>query len=199
MFLFLDVDGVLNGMEYFKSGFSHIGRKLLKRSNLNPVNLFWVGLFCRISKATVVMSSSVRYHLDRDLKPMDRGMEKLLRTLRFYGVKVQDRTSLPCERDESDFALEALLGERCSSTPCKYTRGFQIYKYLWTHPNPDHKFLILEDDVSDVECFDPLKSNIVQTSFYDRKGGFRLKHFMLSMKYLLSKEAKGSFNKIKEN
>ena len=58
-----------------------------------------------------------------------------------------------------------------------YGRGTQIFE--WLERNNFHgKFIILDDDISDIIIYKDLAARIVQTSYYKGWGGFGFRHFV---------------------
>lgn len=202
MTVFLDVDGVLNSLEFFK-GITYRISKYLKRkhpndyglvNNLSPYNLFWVGLFCRIVHPTIVLSSSYRYEFKTPDLLTDKDIaNNFLWELDKHKIYLSYRTSLTGEISKKDNALIESLGKKCNFLDTKYTRGFQIAKYIKDN-NIGDDFIIFEDDVQDIDCYDSLKDHIVQTSFYGRNGGFRFTHLLKSLK-LAKKLNRGDIKK----
>lgn len=198
--IFLDVDGVLNGRKYY---LTKSYAKAKQKYNWDMViqicrkNLFWVGLLCRLTNSKVVLSSSWRYgwNTDGTVKSRDGGHEmwRVNKLFKKYGVNItsitpsgklslkeehllnEDKLQKWCNRE----AFNGLEQVREREFILNYCRGTQILK--WIEDNKyKGKYLILEDDYSDVEFYKELEPRIIITSFYGEKFGFRLKHFLIS-------------------
>jgi hypothetical protein len=196
--IFLDVDGVLNGRNYYLTK-SYTNAK--QKDNWDMViqvcrkNLFWVGLLCRITNSKVVLSSSWRYGWNTDgTVNNNHEMGLVDKLFKKYGVNIisitpsgklslkeehplnEDKLQKWCNRE----AFNGLEQVREREFILNYCRGTQILK--WIEDNKyKGKYLILEDDYCDVEFYKELEPRIIITSFYGEKFGFRLKHFLISL------------------
>ena len=199
--IFLDIDGVLNGRNYY---LTKAYTKSKQKYNLDMVkqicrkNLFWVGLLCRITNSKVVLSSSWRYgwNTDGTVKIHDSGHEMGLvdKLFKKYGVNIISITSCGKLSLKEEHPLnEGKLQKWCNRKTfnglekvrereftLNYCRGTQILKWIEDN-NYKGKYLILEDDYYDVEFYKELEPRIIITSFYGDKFGFRFKHFLISL------------------
>lgn len=205
--IFLDVDGVLDYLEFFKT--KTYKRRAKKNqcdmSNMiNRYNLFWVGLLCRITGAKVVMSSTWRYgwYADGTVRHDIPGhqMELTDKLFRKYGIKLisitergdvylKDKYELDKEAIEKWVAGPSANGleeVRTEEFILKYARGTQILEWIENH-NYHGKYIVIDDDIGDIIFYKDLAKRLVQTSYYGKKGGFRFKHFIKALKLLRSK------------
>lgn len=206
--LFLDIDGVLNGREWFSSPL----RKMIKGSNSEPSrmisrrNLFWLGLFCFIKKPKVILSSSWRYFWDDNGQPSnDETGQHHLKTdklLRKFGVNIVGKTCNQVTSLGKHEYNQELLDEfvkrynrfgfldkdgnkvvKSTEEILEYTRGAQILKWIEDN-NFTGNYVILEDDWSDVLVYKELEKHIVITKFYGKFPGFGFKHFIRALRIL---------------
>lgn len=199
--IFLDVDGVLNGRNYYLTKSYTKSKQKYNWDMVKQIcrkNLFWVGLLCRITNSKVVLSSSWRYgwNTDGTVKSHDGGHEMWLvdKLFKKYGVNIisitpcgklslkeehplnEDKLQKWCNRK----AFNGLWKVRERKFTLNYCRGTQILKWIEDN-NYKGKYLILEDDYYDVEFYKELEPRIIITSFYGDKFGFRFKHFLISL------------------
>lgn len=199
--IFLDIDGVLNGREYYKSRsykkkVQNYGHDMMVQ--ICRKNLFWVGLLCRITNSKVVLSSSWRYgwNTDGTVKSHDGGHEmwQVNKLFKKYGVNIisitpSGKLSLKEEHPLNEDKLQKWCNRKTPNGletvrerefTLNYCRGTQILKWIEDN-NYKGKYLILEDDYYDVEFYKELEPRIIITSFYDDTFGFRFKHFLISL------------------
>ena len=172
---------------------------------ISRYNLFWVGLFCRVTHSDVVMSSSWKFGWNEDgtvnMDHKGRNMAETDKLLRRFGVNLisitrKGKLQLNKNHDLDESALAAWCNRR--SIPnitasderervLTYGRGTQIFE--WLERNNFHgKFIILDDDISDIIIYKDLATRIVQTSYYKGWGGFGFRHFVKAIS-LFIKEA----------
>lgn len=203
--IFLDVDGVLDSIHFFKSKTYH-NQKLHHaddQSNMiNRRNLFWVGLLCRMTRAKVVLTSTWKYGWNEDGSVKELGechsMEMTDKLFRRYGVKVVsitrkgelypkkswnlDETSIRewCDRQKPS----GLEGCSQRDFTLKYCRGTQIIDWIERN-NYNGKYIVIDDDYQDIIFYRDLAERLVVTSYYDEYDGFRFKHFLKGVRLLL--------------
>ena len=195
-------DGVLDSLPYFKSQLY----KLLVQKNgkadmsnmISCYNLFWVGLLCKITHSDVVLSSTWKFGWNEDgtvnMGHMGHKGHCMIETdklLRKYGVNLisitrKGKLQLNKDHDLDESALAAwcnrwsISGITASNERehvLTYGRGTQIFE--WLERNNFHgKFIILDDDISDIIIYKDLAARIVQTSYYKGWGGFGFRHFV---------------------
>lgn len=196
--IFLDVDGVLNGHNYYLTKSYTKAKQKYNWDMVSQIcrkNLFWVGLLCRITNSKVVLSSSWRYGWNEDgsVKKRDGGHEmwETDKLFRKYGVNIISITPkgsvvlknahLRNEEKVKDWLNKpTFVGLKDRDETLDYCRGTQILKWIEDN-NYKGKYLILEDDYCDVELYKELEPKIIITSFYSEKFGFRFKHFLISL------------------
>lgn len=204
--IFLDVDGVLDSLPYFKS---QLYKLLVKKTGkadmsnmLNRYNLFWVGLLCKITRAKVVMSSTWRFGWNEDgtVKEEVQGheMHKTDKLLKRFGINLFSITRRGELRLNKNHEInEPAMDEWChrktfsgmesvkeQETVLTYGRGTQIFE--WLERNNFHgKFIILDDDISDIIIYKDLATRIVHTSYYKGWGGFGFRHFMKAILFFI--------------
>ena len=192
-------DGVLDSLPYFKS---QLYKLLIKKTSkvdmsnmISCYNLFWVGLLCRITHSDVVLSSTWKFSWNEDgTVNMDHKGHYMIETdklLRKYGVNLvsitrKGKLQLNKDHDLDESALAAWCNRQSISGitasnerehVLTYGRGTQIFE--WLERNNFHgKFIILDDDISDIIIYKDLAARIVQTSYYKGWGGFGFRHFV---------------------
>ena len=207
--IFLDIDGVLNYGKFFKSKSYRLNVDENGYDMVNQIckrNLFWVGLLCRLTKADVVLSSSWRYGWNPDgtVNYQKRGhqMDLTDKLFRRYGVNIisttrkgsiqlkqkytfdEDKWSKFINKWPNNF-VDVIYSskEERSSHLLSYARGTQILDWLERYESLVD-FIILDDDIQDIEIYESLSKRIIRTSFYEEKGGFRIKHFIKALRIL---------------
>ena len=162
---------------------------------ISRYNLFWVGLLCRITHSDVVLSSTWKFGSNEDgTVNMDHKGHYMIETdklLRKYGVNLvsitrKGKLQLNKDHDLDESALAAWCNRQSISGitasnerehVLTYGRGTQIFE--WLERNNFHgKFIILDDDISDIIIYKDLAARIVQTSYYKGWGGFGFRHFV---------------------
>lgn len=202
-------DGVLDSLPYFKS---RLYKLLVKKSDeadmsnmISRYNLFWVGLFCRITHSDVVMSSTWKFGWNEDgtvnTEHNGRCMIKTDKLLRRFGVNLisvtrRGKIQLSKSHDLDENALKAwcnrqsLFGIVVSDgreQVLTYGRGTQIYDWLERNTFTG-KFLILDDDIDDIIIYKDLAKRLVHTSYYNGIGGFGFRHFIKAIWLFLKQE-----------
>ena len=207
--IFLDIDGVLNYRKFFESRLYRLNVDENGHDMANQIckrNLFWVGLLCRLTKADVVLSSSWRYGWNPDgtVNHQKRGhqMDLTDKLFRRYGVNIisttgkgsiqlkqkyifdEDKWSEFISRFSKNF-IEVISSskEERDSHLLSYARGTQILDWLERYDSLVD-FIILDDDIQDIEIYESLSKRIIKTSFYEKRGGFRFKHFIKALRVL---------------
>ena len=192
-------DGVLDSLPYFKS---QLYKLLIKKTSkvdmsnmISCYNLFWVGLLCRITHSDVVLSSTWKFGWNEDgtvnMDHKGHYMIEIDKLLRKYGVNLvsitrKGKLQLNKDHDLDESALAAWCNRQSISGitasnerehVLTYGRGTQIFE--WLERNNFHgKFIILDDDISDIIIYKDLAARIVQTSYYKGWGGFGFRHFV---------------------
>ena len=207
--IFLDVDGVLDSLPYFKSQLY----KLLVQKNgkadmsnmISRYNLFWVGLLCRITHSDVVLSSIWKFGWNEDgtvnMGHKGHCMIETDKLLRKYGVNLisithKGKLQLNKNHDLDESALAAWCGRQPISGikasdereyVLTYGRGTQIFEWLERNKFTG-KFLILDDDIDDIIIYKDLAKRLVHTSYYKGIGGFGFRHFVKAILLFLKQE-----------
>lgn len=207
--IFLDVDGVLDSLPYFKSQLY----KLLVQKNgkadmsnmISRYNLFWVGLLCRITHSDVVLSSTWKFGWNEDgtvnMGHKGHCMIETDKLLRKYGVNLisithKGKLQLNKNHDLDESALAAWCGRQPISGikasdereyVLTYGRGTQIFEWLERNKFTG-KFLILDDDIDDIIIYKDLAKRLVHTSYYKGIGGFGFRHFVKAILLFLKQE-----------
>ena len=135
--IFLDVDGVLNSMDYLEENYEDY--------RLHPINRICVERLARIvsqTDAKLVLSSSWRTGWSPNEDEIMPACRILTDILKEYGLEIYDRT-------------ETLKISK---------RAFEIYSWLKDHKGQVESFLILDDNNYDWESHG-LGSRWIQTDF----------------------------------
>lgn len=201
--IFLDIDGVLNSLSFFKSrAYQKSKNNHDMSSMINHYNLFWVSLLCRITKSKVVLSSTWKFGWNEDgsVKTVKgHNMHKTNELFKKHGINIISKTSVgelgllgKWEMDED--AIKAWCNqvkapglESCSQRDwvLKYCRGTQIADWIENN-HYNGKYIIIDDDYQDIVFYKDFAKRIVTTSYYGTFGGFGFRHFIKGL-YLLWK------------
>ena len=195
--IFLDVDGVLNYSQFFKS---KKYKKLSKKLNCDPSsminrrNLFWIGLLCRLTDAKVVLTSTWRYYWNNDTNTPDTRILRTAELLADYGIELHSRTRTGeiniqnkyefnedkiekwCAKDKAK-GLEDLSNR---DFVLKYCRGTQIMDWIERN-NFTGKYIIIDDDYQDIEFYKDFENKLIVPSYYKYFGGFRFIHLVKAL------------------
>lgn len=171
--LFLDFDGVLNSQ---KNLYNSKKPKKTTESMISKRNLFWVGLFCRISKCKVVISSSWRNLWDENMKPCSDAI-KTTKLLQQYGIEIIGKTTSEPAHTKLTFTADKFPLLRIENQA--WWRGTQILQYIDDHHLRMKNIIIFDDDIDDIDSYPELSVRTVHPSFY--KSGFGLKHFLKAL------------------
>ena len=203
--IFLDIDGVLDSYNWFKNPIRRLftNYRTEVASYIDRRNLFWVSLLCRITKAKIVLSSSWRHGWNTDgtirVDNKGRSVVKTDKLFKSWGLHITSITPNSSdlkntyETDLSNVPEESLLikgpdGDEpliSKEAYLSYARGGEILTWIEQN-NYTGKYLILEDDVTDVECFVDLRKHLIKTSFYEKLGGFGFRHLIKSLIKLIN-------------
>lgn len=173
---------------------------------ISRYHLFWLGLLCRIMKAEVVLSSTWRHGWKEDgsvntSKPGHQ-MEFTDKLFRKFGVNIIGITKRGAIQlqDKYEYNNKVLdnftsrqhfkgLEDVCSkrSEVLKYARGTQILDWIERN-NFTGTYIIIDDSWENICFYKDLEKRIVITHYYGRAGGFRLKHFIKSIKLFKAQE-----------
>jgi len=195
--IFLDIDGVLDSLRYFKSKKYKAEKSsdYYDMSNMiNRQNLFWIGLLCKLTKAKVVLSSTWKYGFNENGTPKEiekgHNMIKTNDLFKKYGVNIISITRkgelIPPNWEIDEASLSKFCERRKFSglESCKdkdfiltYCRGTQIAE--WIERNRfEGTYIVIDDDIEDIIFYKDLKKRLIQTSYYKRYDGFRFLHFL---------------------
>lgn len=134
--LFLDVDGVLNSDEYFRSQDYQNARNRNEDRFLCSINKQNVQVLNRIieqTSAKIVVSSTWRYHKTPEQ------MQDILRSRGFIGDVIGRTPMFPIE---SDHSISSELGINMSAL---YDRGLEIRQWLIENQDIVDRFAIVDD------------------------------------------------------
>ena len=202
--IFLDIDGVLDYQKWLSNPIrKHLrGGKFAMENVINPRNLFWVGLLCRLTHAKVIMSSSWRYAWDENTGEVlkdhsGRSVVNVDKMFRRAGINLIGTTGNRIDNLRGTYEVnedcinhyemleiqEELKMNR--EMFLKYARGSQILDWLERN-NYKGNYVILDDDISDIKVYKTLENHIVKSSFYGRHAGFGFKQFIKALSTLLA-------------
>ena len=148
-YIFLDIDGVLNSMDWFKQN-KHV--KGYMEISLDKVEMLKEIVDC--TGAQIILSSTWRSLAAHDDKPEHEMYTYLKTSLKKFGLSISDHT--PCMQQN---------------------RPQEIKAWLENNINEGDRYVSLDDDYSyDAykEC--GIDKCLVKTSFYEPNGGLRKEH-----------------------
>lgn len=93
--IFLDIDGVLNSLEYDRERTKHDG-------NIDKTRLVLLRSLINATNAEVVLTSSWRTHWASDIKLCDEVGRELISTFAEYGIKISDKTDVLSDKKRPD-------------------------------------------------------------------------------------------------
>lgn len=92
--IFLDIDGVLNSIKTF------IERNSKKELELDEEKIILLKEIVDSTDAKIVLISSWRYFLDKNLRPLDNKTSQLLELFNKHGINLYDKTTIKNDREE---------------------------------------------------------------------------------------------------
>lgn len=101
--IFLDIDGVLNSLEYDRERMKHDG-------NIDKTRLVLLRSLIDATNAEVVLTSSWRVHWESDIERCDDIGRDLTVTFGEYGIRISDKTCVMSDKRRSD-EIRAWLSE----------------------------------------------------------------------------------------
>lgn len=185
--LFLDIDGVLNSLAFYKSDFYQKEREM-HGSKAKQYDLKKLDLLKEIhdkTNCTIIMSSSWRvFYFDYKFQ-MDYGCMVLKKDLKERGIEINYCTGneyyenwyaiyngMEWKKDENGlwhyFYIESENRKKPPKVKHFYERGLQIknFKDEWEKEHGKCNFAILDDDDGDLHLFG---KHFVRTSWYEQK------------------------------
>lgn len=159
--IFLDIDGVLNSLDYFESVKGHKGYK-----EINPEKVKLLKEIVERTGAKIVLSSTWRDLGRRKYEPDHPLYAYLIDTLREYGLEIIDHTPY-----------------------INQDRPKEIKAWLDRQKHKDIKFVSLDDDFPK-QLYDEvgLGDCLVRTCFYEKDGGLRQEHIERAVEILNQKD-----------
>lgn len=147
--IFLDIDGVLNSVDYFEQTKGCKGY-----TEINPEKVKLLKEIVERTGAELVLSSTWRCLAKNNSEPEHPMYTYLTDTLKEYGMKIIDHT--PC------------IGQN---------RPKEIKAWLDNQQDKDVRFVSLDDDFPEYEYKEfGIGNCLVRTSFYEKYGGLRQEH-----------------------
>lgn len=156
-YIFLDIDGVLNSMDWFKQNKSVTGY-----IEINPDKVKLLKEIVDCTGAKIILSSTWRDLVANDNKPEHEMYTYLKNTLEKFGLSISDQT--PC---------------------IQQNRPQEIKDWLENNTNDGDHYVSLDDDYS-YEAYEEygIGECLVKTSFYEPNGGLRKEHVEKAIKIL---------------
>lgn len=147
--IFLDIDGVLNSVDYFEQV------KYCKGyTEINPEKVKLLKEIVDRTGAEIVLSSTWRCLAENNSEPEHPMYTYLTDTLKEYGMKIIDHTPY-----------------------IKQDRPKEIKVWLNKQTDKDIRFVSLDDDFPEYKYDETGIGNcLVKTSFYEKDGGLRREH-----------------------
>lgn len=147
--IFLDIDGVLNSMDYFEQTKDCKGY-----TEINPEKVKLLKEIVDRTGAQIVLSSTWRDLAQRENEPEHPMYTYLTDTLKEYGMEIVDHTPY-IEQD----------------------RPKEIKAWLDNQQDKEIRFVSLDDDFQKHKYDEVgIGAFLVKTSFYEKDGGLRKKH-----------------------
>ena len=147
--IFLDIDGVLNSMDYFKQTKDCKGY-----TEINPEKVKLLKEIVDRTGAQIVLSSTWRDLAQRENEPEHPMYTYLTDTLKEYGMEIIDHTPY--------------IGQ---------DRPKEIRAWLDNQQDKDIQFVSLDDDFPKHKYDETgIGDCLVRTSFYEKDGGLRKEH-----------------------
>ena len=156
-YIFLDIDGVLNSMDWFKQN-KHVKGYM----EINPDKVKMLKEIVDSTGAQIILSSTWRSLAAHDDKPEHEMYTYLKTSLEEFGLSISDQT--PC---------------------IQQNRPQEIKVWLENNTNEDDRYVSLDDDYS-YEAYkqQEIEECLVKTSFYETNGGLRVEHVEKAIKIL---------------
>lgn len=165
--IFLDIDGVLNSMDYFESVKGHQGY-----AEINPDKVKLLQEIVDQTGAEIVLSSTWRDLVKRKDEPEHPMYIYLTDTLKEYGMSIIDHTPY-IEQD----------------------RPKEIKAWLENQLDKDIRFVSLDDDFAKHKYDEVgIADCLVRTSFYEKDGGLRQEHVEKAVEILNREDWNGMDN-----
>lgn len=156
-YIFLDIDGVLNSMDWFKQN-KHVKGYM----EINPDKVRMLKEIVDCTGAKIILSSTWRSLAAHDDKPEHEMYTYLKTSLEEFGLSISDQT--PC---------------------IQQNRPQKIKVWLENNTNEDDRYVSLDDDYSyDAYKEYGIEEHLVKTSFYEPSGGLRKEHVEKTIKIL---------------
>ena len=155
--IFLDIDGVLNSMDYFKQTKDCKGY-----TEINPEKVKLLKEIVDRTGAQIVLSSTWRDLAQRENEPEHPMYTYLTDTLKEYGMEIIDHTPY--------------IGQ---------DRPKEIRAWLDKQPDKGIRFVSLDDDFQKHKYDEVgIGDFLVRTSFYEKDGGLRKEHIEKAVEIL---------------
>lgn len=155
--IFLDIDGVLNSMDYFEKAKDCKGY-----TEINPEKVKLLKEIIDRTGAQIVLSSTWRDLAQRENEPEHPMYTYLTDTLKEYGMEIIDHTPY--------------IGQ---------DRPKEIRAWLDNQQDKDVRFVSLDDDFQKHKYDEAgIGDCLVRTSFYEKDGGLRKEHVEKSVEIL---------------
>lgn len=165
--IFLDIDGVLNSMDYFEQTKDCKGY-----TEINPEKVKLLKEIVDRTGAQIVLSSTWRDLAQRENEPEHPMYTYLTDTLKEYGMEIADHTPY--------------IGQ---------DRSKEIKAWLDNQQDKDVRFVSLDDDFPKHKYDEAgIGDCLVRTSFYEKDGGLRKEHVEKAVEILNWEDWNGSDN-----
>lgn len=156
-YIFLDIDGVLNSMDWFEQNKYAKGY-----TEINPDKVKMLKEIVDHTDAKIILSSTWRDLAARDDEPEHEMYTYLKHSLEKFGLSISDQTPY-----------------------IQQNRPQEIKAWLENNANESDYYVSLDDDYS-YEAYEQygLEEHLVKTSFYESNGGLRKEHVEKAIKIL---------------
>ena len=156
-YIFLDIDGVLNSMDWFKQNKGVAGH-----TEINPDKVKMLKEIVDQTDAKIILSSTWRDLAAHDDRPEHEMYTYLKTSLEEFGLSISDQTPY-----------------------IQQNRPQEIKDWLENNTNEGDHYVSLDDDYS-YEAYRQygIEECLVKTSFYEPDGGLRKEHVEKAVKIL---------------
>ena len=156
--LFLDIDGVLNSMAYFKTQ-EHQDKRFNLHDEIDESKVRLLKKIVDATESKIVLSSTWRHGWEKNINDCDGHGTYLNSKLAYSGLKILDKTKDFVDSED---------------------RGGEILE--WVKRNNITEYIVIDDEI--FKDFEELGivNRLVKTTFYRKDGGLQQEHINKAIK-----------------